>query len=98
MYDCSSNHALFTHKFTGKERDAERGLDNFGARFNASTMGRFMSADPFIPFNLKKGKFQAWISKANRCQCAAEGRRWGENYKRKRRAGQAYSGVGTGAR
>jgi len=31
---------------TGKERDAESGLDNFGARYNASTMGRFMSADP----------------------------------------------------
>jgi RHS repeat-associated protein len=31
---------------TGKERDAESGLDNFGARYNASSMGRFMSADP----------------------------------------------------
>ncbi len=35
-----------TYKFTGKERDAESGLDNFGARYMASTMGRFMSADP----------------------------------------------------
>jgi RHS repeat-associated protein len=26
--------------------DAESGLDNFGARYNASSMGRFMSADP----------------------------------------------------
>jgi RHS repeat-associated protein len=34
------------YKFTGKERDSESGLDNFGARYNASTMGRFMSADP----------------------------------------------------
>jgi RHS repeat-associated protein len=34
------------YKFTGKERDTETGLDNFGARFNSSTMGRFMSADP----------------------------------------------------
>lgn len=34
------------YKFTGKERDAESGLDNFGARYNASTMGRFMSPDP----------------------------------------------------
>jgi RHS repeat-associated protein len=33
-------------KFTGKERDSESGLDNFGARYNASTMGRFMSPDP----------------------------------------------------
>jgi len=31
---------------TGKERDAESGLDNFGARYMASTMGRFMSPDP----------------------------------------------------
>jgi RHS repeat-associated protein len=31
--------------FTGKERDAESGLDNFGARYNASTMGRFMTPD-----------------------------------------------------
>jgi RHS repeat-associated protein len=31
---------------TGKERDSESGLDNFGARFNASSMGRFMSPDP----------------------------------------------------
>jgi len=34
------------YKFTGKERDTESGLDNFGARYNASTMGRFMSPDP----------------------------------------------------
>ena len=34
------------HHFTGKERDAESGLDNFGARYMASTMGRFMSPDP----------------------------------------------------
>jgi hypothetical protein len=25
-------------------------------------MGRFMSPDPFIPFNLKRDQFQAWIS------------------------------------
>jgi RHS repeat-associated protein len=31
---------------TGKERDSESGLDNFGARYNASSMGRFMSPDP----------------------------------------------------
>jgi RHS repeat-associated protein len=36
-----------TYKFTGKERDAESGLDNFGARYNSSAMGRFMSPDPF---------------------------------------------------
>jgi RHS repeat-associated protein len=31
--------------FTGKERDAESGLDYFGARYYASTMGRWMSPD-----------------------------------------------------
>ncbi len=50
------------HLFTGKERDAESGNDYFGARYYASTMGRFMSPDPFIPFNLKKDEFQAWIA------------------------------------
>ena len=33
-------------KFTGKERDSESGLDNFGFRHNASSLGRFMMADP----------------------------------------------------
>jgi RHS repeat-associated protein len=33
------------YKFTGKERDAESGLDYFGARYYASNMGRFMSPD-----------------------------------------------------
>ena len=31
---------------TGKERDSESGLDYFGARYNSSSMGRFMSPDP----------------------------------------------------
>lgn len=34
-----------THKFTGKERDAESGLDNFGARYYGSSFGRFMTPD-----------------------------------------------------
>ena len=42
--DSTNNH----YKFTGKERDNETGLDNFGARYNASSMGRFMSPDPKI--------------------------------------------------
>jgi RHS repeat-associated protein len=33
------------YKFTGKERDTESGLDNFGARYNLSTIGRFMTPD-----------------------------------------------------
>jgi RHS repeat-associated protein len=35
-----------THKFTGKERDSETGNDYFGARYNSSSIGRFMSPDP----------------------------------------------------
>jgi RHS repeat-associated protein len=38
-----------TYKFTAKERDSESGLDNFGARYNASSIGRFMSPDPKNP-------------------------------------------------
>jgi RHS repeat-associated protein len=34
-----------THKFTGKERDPESTLDNFGARYLGSSLGRFMSPD-----------------------------------------------------
>jgi len=33
------------HLFTGKERDTESGNDYFGARYYASSMGRFMSPD-----------------------------------------------------
>jgi RHS repeat-associated protein len=33
-------------KFTQKERDNETGLDFFGARYYASTQGRFTSVDP----------------------------------------------------
>jgi RHS repeat-associated protein len=33
------------YKFTGKERDSESGLDNFGARFYSSPFGRFMTPD-----------------------------------------------------
>jgi len=33
-------------KFTGKERDAENGLDYFGARYYSGAQGRFTSPDP----------------------------------------------------
>jgi RHS repeat-associated protein len=33
------------YKFTGKERDSESGLDNFGFRYYGSSLGRFTSAD-----------------------------------------------------
>ena len=34
------------YKFTGKERDTETGLDNFGARYFGNAFGRFLSPDP----------------------------------------------------
>ena len=46
---CASNPGVGggqTRKFTGKERDAETGLDYFGARYYASKIGRFTTADP----------------------------------------------------
>ena len=36
---------LNNYKFTGKERDVESDLDYFGARYYASSMGRYMSPD-----------------------------------------------------
>jgi len=41
---CNSNFNNLWH-FTGKERDYESGLDNFGARYDSSNFGRFMSPD-----------------------------------------------------
>jgi RHS repeat-associated protein len=35
-------------QFTGKERDAETGLDYFGARYMSAAQGRFTSPDPML--------------------------------------------------
>jgi RHS repeat-associated protein len=44
---CSPS-SINNYLFTGKERDSESGLDNFGARYDSSQYGRFMSPDdPF---------------------------------------------------
>lgn len=34
--------------FTGKERDAETGMDYFGARYFSGAQGRFTSPDPLL--------------------------------------------------
>jgi RHS repeat-associated protein len=47
------------YKFTGKERDAESNLDNFGARYDSSSFGRFMSPDPSMD-SVKLGNPQSW--------------------------------------
>jgi len=44
---CSSSAASARPSiYTGKERDTESGNDYFGARYYASSMGRWMSPDP----------------------------------------------------
>jgi RHS repeat-associated protein len=45
MYDSPVQYARLNYKFTGKERDSESGLDYFGARYYANSLGRFMSPD-----------------------------------------------------
>jgi RHS repeat-associated protein len=45
--------------FTGKERDAETGLDYFGARYLASGVGRFTSVDPLMSTG-KPADPQSW--------------------------------------
>lgn len=42
---CATTVCFSRSRFTGKERDTESGNDYFGARYFASTMGRFLSAD-----------------------------------------------------
>ncbi len=66
MYDGTAHHALVTHKFTGKERDPEsasgasNGLDYFGARYDNSNFGRFMSPDPLSGTPLHMINPQKW--------------------------------------
>jgi len=50
----------FAYKFTGKERDAESGLDNFGPRYFGSSMGRFMSPDPIYVATPRLSDPQQW--------------------------------------
>ena len=46
-------------RFTGKERDAETGLDYFGARYMSAAQGRFTSPDrPFVGWDI--GDPQSW--------------------------------------
>jgi RHS repeat-associated protein len=47
-------------KFTSKERDIETGLDFFGARYYASTQGRFTSADSILIATQKVLDPQQW--------------------------------------
>lgn len=42
---CANEHDIQLSRCAGKERDSESGNDYFGARYYASTMGRFLSPD-----------------------------------------------------
>jgi RHS repeat-associated protein len=46
--DCVTDFTMMMTRFTGKERDAETGLDYFGARYFSGAQGRFTS--PGAPF------------------------------------------------
>jgi len=46
LIPCGAPTTTSSHKFTGKERDAESNLDYFIARYYASGEGRFRSPDP----------------------------------------------------
>ncbi len=43
--DYSTTPVAQNYKFNGKERDSESGLDNFGARYDTSNLGRWMTPD-----------------------------------------------------
>jgi RHS repeat-associated protein len=47
-------------KFTGKERDAETGLDYFGARYYGSKIGRFTTTDPVYTWQENLVDPQRW--------------------------------------
>jgi RHS repeat-associated protein len=47
-------------KFTGKERDAETGLDYFGARYYGAKIGRFTTVDPVYTWNENLLDPQRW--------------------------------------
>ena len=59
-HELASWPTLNRYKFTGKERDAESGLDYFSARFYSSDAGRFMSSDPAIMTQAKVNDPQQW--------------------------------------
>jgi RHS repeat-associated protein len=48
------------HKYTGKERDPESGLDFFQARYDSSPQGRFTSVDPEINWGNNPIDPQRW--------------------------------------
>jgi len=56
---CYSQSGAITEKFTAKERDAETGLDYFGARYFSSAGARFTTPDPLMA-SAKASNPQTW--------------------------------------
>ena len=59
-YDVPNAGMTAAGSFTSKERDAETGLDFFGARYNSSAQGRFTSPDPLMATPLRVINPQRW--------------------------------------
>jgi RHS repeat-associated protein len=57
---CSSLPPGQSRRFTGKERDAESGLDYFGARYYGSKTGRFTTVDPVYTWRENLADPQRW--------------------------------------
>ncbi len=58
---CAGNPAgIQPRKFTGKERDAETGLDYFGARYYGSKTARFTTIDPVYTWKENLADPQRW--------------------------------------
>jgi RHS repeat-associated protein len=57
---CSTLTGGQPRRFTGKERDAETGLDYFGARYYGSKIGRFTAVDPVYNWNANLLDPQRW--------------------------------------
>ena len=83
-------------RFTGKERDAETGLDYFGARYYGSKIGRFTTIDPVMDRGIALADPQQWNRYAYGRNNALryvdpDGRQVAEAI---RGAGQAVQGIG----
>ena len=59
-------------EFTGEERDAETGLDYFGARYFTGAQGRFTTPDPYD--DQRQGEQSADVELAGRSAESASGR------------------------
>jgi RHS repeat-associated protein len=63
-------------RFTGKERDAETGLDYFGARYLSSAQGRFTSPDePLLDHDPAENKEGASYEQLGKAPTGARGKR-----------------------